>query len=117
MLTVDSEELVFLNYSRFSDRKVQFIKETFVRFQHFEFSQKAASWDWIRMDGAMFGQPVYEYWIYREKSGIKVQAEKKFGVQRDLFGIFICRAANGIMEYCAYHTDNRSHDEKLDDNL
>lgn len=117
MLTVDSPELAKVNYTGFSERKIQFIKETFVRFQHFEVSHKACDWDWIRMDGIMFGQPDYEYWVYKAKGGIKVQVEKKFGFGRDLFGLFMCRLADSTMDYVAYHTGHGSLSDEPDDNL
>jgi hypothetical protein len=117
MLTVDSEELARVNYAGFSERKIRFIKETFVRFQHFEVSHKACDWDWIRMDGMMFGQPDYEYWIYKIGGGIKVQAEKKFGVSRDLFGIVMCRLADSTIDCLTYHTGHRSLSNEHDDNL
>lgn len=117
MLTVDCEQLARLNYAGFSERKIKFIKETFVRFQHFQASQKGSDWDWIRMDGRMFEQPDYEYWIYKANWGIKVLVEKKFGINLDLFGIIIRHTVNGQMEYIVYHTTQGSLGGDIDDNL
>lgn len=118
MLTVDSEELLRIRYDGFSERKIRFIKETLVRFQHFEPSQRAGNWDWIRLDGHMFGQPDYEYWIYRVSNGIKVQVEKKFGYERDLFGFVMCRITGGGFDCTVFHTAQLSTGRNdLDDNL
>ena len=117
MLTVDSEELARISYVGFSERKIRFIKETFVLFQHFEVSHRAADWDYIRMDGHMFGQPNYEYWVYKMKGGIKVQVEKKSGLGRDLFAIMMRRLADGTMDYLVHHTGHGSLSNEPDDNL
>ena len=117
MLTVDSEELARISYEGFSERKIRFIKETFVLFQHFEVSQRAADWDYIRMDGIMFGHPNYEYWVNKMKGGIKVQVEKKSGLSRDLFAIMLWRKEDGTMDYLAIHTDHVSLSNEPDDNL
>lgn len=114
---ISVEDLGELDYTGFSERKIQFIKETIVRFQHFEVAPNSGSgsWAWIRIDGAMFGQPQYDYWIYRVQKGIKVQVEKKFGIDRDLFGIIVCR--DSVLQCGVYHTGNCRLLDGLDDNL
>ncbi len=111
VLTVDSEELneEECNYEGFSKRKIEFIKETFVLFQHFTYAEDAKDWNWIKMDGAMFSNPQYLYYIHKtsKNDGIHGQVFKKIETEygkKMLFGFYISpKKDTTLLEYVAYH--------------
>lgn len=124
MLSVDSDEIKNATYIGFSPRKIQFIKETIVRFQSVSFEGEMADNAGFYIDGSAFDLPQYQYWVGKLKTkksaGVLVQVSNKLsnsdGIFRPLFGIYMFNE-DGKREFVPYHTDGGSFSDKDDDKL
>jgi hypothetical protein len=77
MLTIESDELACLDYSGFSENEIAIIRETFVLFQHFSFSEYTAEGSCVYLHGEMFGKSTNVYCVNKTKYGIRVEVFDK----------------------------------------
>ena len=113
MLTIDSKELD-INYSGFSERKIKFIKETFISFNDFNASQLDSN---IIIDGSQYGKSEYEFYVYKcldSKNFCHVQVFKKINNVL-LFGIMIVNDKEKKQkEYLVYHSSmSKDYDDEI----
>lgn len=98
MLTVNSEELDHIDYIGFLQDEITEIRETFVLFQHFSFTEYTPDGACVRICGSIFEKPKYTYHVIKTRCGIRVEVSSF----KNYFAINFYKEQEGQMQYSVH---------------
>jgi hypothetical protein len=91
----------------FTELGKKYIERTIDIFKNFEFARESEDWQWLKIDGKVFGPDTepYNYWIHYIKDGFSVQlcSKKDLGQTSYMFGIVFYVENNEKKAYVYHH--------------